>query len=77
MKTDCTRNLKEHVYQVECIDGIPKVYWYNEESDFNILVMQLLGPSLEDLFCYCKRMFGLKTVLMIFFQLVLFLFIIS
>ncbi|TKR64022.1 hypothetical protein L596_024619 [Steinernema carpocapsae] len=30
--------------------GIPHIRWYGVERDFNILVMDLLGPSLEDLF---------------------------
>lgn len=50
--------------------GIPFVRWYGREGDFNVLVMDLLGPSMEDLFNYCKRRFSLKTVLLLADQLV-------
>ena len=50
--------------------GIPKLLWHSTESEFNILVMELLGPSLETLLNYCKHTFTLKTVLMLADQII-------
>eukprot|EP01052_Picozoa_sp_SAG31_P002590 SAG31_NODE_92_length_26360_cov_29.601881_19_plen_79_part_00 len=41
--------------------GIPNVRWFGVEGEFNILVMDLLGPSLEDLFNFCSRKFRSPT----------------
>jgi hypothetical protein len=35
--------------------GIPHIRWFGQERDYNVLVMDLLGPSLEDLFNFCSR----------------------
>jgi serine/threonine protein kinase len=50
--------------------GIPKVHWFGVEGDYSVMVMDLLGPSLEDLFNYCKQKFTLKTVLMLADQMI-------
>jgi serine/threonine protein kinase len=42
--------------------GAPKLHWCGRESGYNVLVVDLLGPSLEDMFNFCGRKFTVKTV---------------
>ncbi|GLT25457.1 hypothetical protein SLA2020_005840 [Shorea laevis] len=45
--------------------GIANIKWCGVDGKDNVLILDLLGPSLEDLFVYCGRKFSLKTVLML------------
>ncbi|KAG6860623.1 hypothetical protein C0995_009272 [Termitomyces sp. Mi166 len=44
------------------VAGIPQIYHFGQEGLHNILVIDLLGPSLEDLFDMCGRKFSIKTI---------------
>jgi serine/threonine protein kinase len=50
--------------------GIPRIDWYGVEGDYNVMVMELLGKSVEDLFVAAQRQFSLKTVLMLADQMI-------
>lgn len=53
--------------------GIPSVKSYGFSGDNNILVMELLGKSLEDIFQSREGKFTIKTVCMLADQMVIFL----
>uniref|UniRef100_A0A251TCE2 non-specific serine/threonine protein kinase n=1 Tax=Helianthus annuus TaxID=4232 RepID=A0A251TCE2_HELAN len=52
------------------VGGIPSIKWSGVDGEDNVLVIDLLGPSLEDLFVYCGRKFQLKTVEMLADQMI-------
>ena len=50
--------------------GIPNAYYFGQEGLHNIMVMDLLGPSLEEMFDFCGRRFPVKTVCMLAKQMI-------
>lgn len=72
IKLECTKtkhpqlHIESKIYRLlQGGVGIPSLKWCGGEGDYNVMVMELLGPSLEDLFNFCSRKFGLKTVLLL------------
>jgi len=50
---------------INIIVGIPNIYWHGREDTNNIMIIDFLGPNLEDLFNMCERRFSVKTVIML------------
>ncbi|CAG2109501.1 unnamed protein product [Medioppia subpectinata] len=51
-------------------DGFPRVYFYCQWNEYNVLVTEVLGPSLSEMFDTHNSQFNPKTVLYIVFQLI-------
>lgn len=49
---------------------VPSIIWAGTYGEWNVMVMELLGPSLEDLFKGRGRKFSMKTVVMLGIQMV-------
>ena len=61
---ECRIYLWFHSDSTVLAQAIPQVVYYGIEGNKSIMIMDLLGPSLEDLFSKCKKKFSVKTVLM-------------
>jgi casein kinase 1/casein kinase 1 epsilon len=68
--SECKIYLWFHSDSTVLAQAIPQVLYYGVEGTKNIMVMDLLGKSLEKLFTDCGRKFSLKTVLMIADQMI-------
>jgi serine/threonine protein kinase len=44
-------------------EGIPRIYYYGKYRDYKVMVMDLLGPSLDKFFKICNKKLSLETTL--------------
>ncbi|GET92608.1 casein kinase I, putative [Leishmania tarentolae] len=51
--------------QGRCAAYMPAIFGYSSEPEFNVMAMELMGLSLEDLYEKCGSRFSLKTTLML------------
>ena len=42
--------------------GFPKIHYYYRDDEYNALVLNLLGPNLENLLKLCGRRFSVKLL---------------
>ncbi|KAI0244951.1 kinase-like domain-containing protein [Lactifluus subvellereus] len=66
-------NALKHEYhvlgQLSSYAGVPKALWLGREEELHVMVLESLGPSLEEHFDACGRKFSLITVALIAGQL--------
>ena len=60
---DHEKNIYQILYQPN--KGIAQLFWSGIQGDYYILVMELIGPSLDQLLKNCKGKFSLSTVALI------------
>lgn len=56
--------------QLEGVEGIPRIHWFGQDKNANVLVMDKLGLNLKHLRHFCRGQFGLKTISMLGEQMV-------
>jgi hypothetical protein len=64
---------KKNDIDKDLISGIPKAYFYGTEPLFNYMIIDYLGPSLEDVFDMCGRRFSVKTTCFLALEMVSFI----
>lgn len=68
--SECRIYLWFHSDSTVLAHAIPQVIYYGIEENKSVMIMDLLGPSLEELMTKCNKKFSTKTVLMLADQMI-------
>ena len=73
-KVNCPQPMLQYeakLYEkLEGLPGFPNIQWFGVEGDYNVLVMDILGPSFQNLFDFCEQKFQIKTIVYLAAQMV-------
>ncbi|PAA87836.1 hypothetical protein BOX15_Mlig016940g2 [Macrostomum lignano] len=61
---------KGYLLKLRSVTGIPAVHFYTKLNTYTLLVMDLLGPDLEELKSYCGGRFCLRTACILGLQMI-------
>jgi serine/threonine protein kinase len=66
------KRLSSDWFHVPCHQDVkvPTVYHYGQDGGFRILVMELLGVALSEIFVFCKQRFSIKTVCLLAIKMI-------
>jgi len=62
-------NIYKNIYS-DKVEGIPKIYWYGEYKKYKIMVMDLLGPSLDKYYKICNKQFTIDSTVNLGYQMI-------
>ncbi|ORY17388.1 kinase-like protein, partial [Neocallimastix californiae] len=72
IKVESIQQGKSHLYDeykmykyLSSVENIPRVYNFKSSESNQIMVMELLGPSVDSMFRYCGKQFSMKTICML------------
>ena len=73
-KVNCPQPMLQYeakLYEkLEGLPGFPNIQWFGVEGDYNVLVMDILGPSFQNRFDFCEQKFQIKTIVYLAAQMV-------
>lgn len=52
------------------LKGISPIHWVGLQGDYNAIVMEILGPTLQDLFEFCNFKFKAPTLSHLAYQMI-------
>ena len=55
--------------KLQRMEGISRLHWSGVQDDYNVLILDMLGPTLEDLFHFCNQKFSQQTICWLGYQM--------